>query len=178
MELVFLTSETTEYNEQAARLLSAVFPHSYADSAKEEISLCVQEDRVAIAMVSEGQLRGFVGAIPQYGVTGWELHPLVVSEDCRSQGIGTALCEALERCLSERGCITIYLGSDDENGSTSLSNTNLFENTFEKIAGIQNLNRHPFEFYQKIGYKIVGVTPDANGIGKPDIWLAKSLIHK
>jgi aminoglycoside 6'-N-acetyltransferase I len=34
---------------------------------------------------------------------------------------------------------------------------------------------HPYEFYQKLGYVIVGVIPDANGPGKPDILMAKSL---
>jgi aminoglycoside 6'-N-acetyltransferase I len=29
------------------------------------------------------------------------------------------------------------------------------------------------KFYQKLGYVIVGVIPDANGPGKPDIMMAK-----
>ena len=52
----------------------------------------------------------------------------------------------------------------------------MFQDTFEKIKNIQNLKGHPYTFYQKVGYQIVGVIPNANGIGKPDIWLAKSLI--
>jgi len=38
---------------------------------------------------------------------------------------------------------------------------------------IQNIGGHPYKFYEKTGYKIVGVFPDANGVGKPDIWMAK-----
>jgi aminoglycoside 6'-N-acetyltransferase I len=48
----------------------------------------------------------------------------------------------------------------------------------ENIKNIKNLKRHPYEFYQKLGYTIVGVVPDANGIGKPDIVMAKSLYEK
>jgi hypothetical protein len=40
-------------------------------------------------------------------------------------------------------------------------------------APIQNLGRHPFEFYRKVGFVIAGVLPDANGFGKPDIFMAK-----
>jgi aminoglycoside 6'-N-acetyltransferase I len=29
------------------------------------------------------------------------------------------------------------------------------------------------EFHQKLGYTVVGVVPDANGPGKPDISMAK-----
>lgn len=60
-------------------------------------------------------------------------------------------------------------------GNTTLGNTTLFEDTFEKIKNIKNIQKHPFEFYQKMGYQIVGVIPDANGIGKPYIWMAKSI---
>jgi aminoglycoside 6'-N-acetyltransferase I len=105
----------------------------------------------------------------------WELHPLVVKEEYRGRGIGKALVNDLEEKVKERGGLTIWLGTDDEDNSTSLSNTDLYENLYEKIANIRNLKRHPFTFYQKMGFIIVGVMPDANGIGKPDIYMAKKV---
>ena len=177
MEVIVLSKETDDYNKQAADLLVQAFPNSYSSCSEEEINKCLEEDSVAIAAVDGEALMGFVGAIPQYGVTAWELHPLVVDEKYRLQGIGKKLCATLELMLKERGCVTVYLGSDDENNATTLSNTNLFRDTFDQINKIKNIKNHPFEFYQKIGYQIVGVIPDANGIGKPDIWLAKSLVY-
>ena len=56
---------------------------------------------------------------------------------------------------------------------TSLAGVDLFENLWDKIKNIQNLKGHPFEFYQKMGYVITGVVPDANGKGKPDIMMSK-----
>ena len=41
------------------------------------------------------------------------------------------------------------------------------------MARIRNLKDHPFEFYLRLGFRIAGVLPDANGFGKPDIFLAK-----
>ncbi len=178
MKMIPLTRSTGGYNQQAAELLRQAFPHSYDDCAEEEILLCLEAERVALAAVEGEALLGFVGAIPQYGITGWELHPLVVRRDARGRGIGAKLCFALEDILRDRGCVTVYLGSDDENGDTTLFGANLFEDTFEKIKSIQNLHGHPYEFYQKLGYRIVGITPDANGLGKPDIWLAKSLVRR
>lgn len=43
------------------------------------------------------------------------------------------------------------------------------------FSHIRNLRDHPYEFYPKMGFAIVGVMPDANGIGKPDIFMAKRL---
>ena len=71
--------------------------------------------------------------------------------------------------------MTITLGSDDEDGMTSLANIDLYEDLWEKIRDIKDLKHHPYEFYQKLGYIIIGVVPDANGIGKPDILMAKKI---
>jgi aminoglycoside 6'-N-acetyltransferase I len=175
MHLKQLSIENKHYIKDAAELLREAFPQSYLDSADDEILSCLEEGKIVIGAIENSKLIGFVGAIPQYNETAWELHPLVVSASHHLKGIGRQLCIELEKILKSKGCLTIYLGSDDETGSTTLGNTNLFEDTFEKVQNIKNLKNHPYEFYQKIGYKIVGVIPDANGIGKPDIWMAKSI---
>jgi aminoglycoside 6'-N-acetyltransferase I len=102
---------------------------------------------------------GWIGARPAYGVTGWELHPLVVDPTRQGQGLGRALVMALEAQVRERGGVTIFLGSDDEDGMTSLAGVDLFPDVTEHIRRIRNLKRHPYEFYQKMGYAIVGVFP-------------------
>lgn len=175
MKVCIFEKNSSKFLKEASELLVESFPHSYSDCAIEEIENCLSEDKIAIMAVENDQLIGFVGAIPQYGVTGWELHPIVVSKTHQYKGIGALLIKALEIEVAKRGGITIYLGTDDETNMTSLSNNDLYEDTFTKIENIRNYNRHPYEFYVKMGYKIVGVIPDANGVGKPDIWMAKRI---
>jgi aminoglycoside 6'-N-acetyltransferase I len=103
----------------------------------------------------------------------WELHPIVVRPDQQKQGIGRALIADFEQQVKARGGLTIQLGTDDEDHMTTLSGVDLYDNLWEKIANIRNLKGHPYEFYQKCGYKIIGVMPDANGRGKPDIYMGK-----
>lgn len=86
---------------------------------------------------------------------------------------GRDLVTDLERLVGELGGTTIYLGKDDEDNMTSHSDKDLYPNEFEHLSNIENLGGHPFSFYQKIGFSIVGVIPDANGPGKPDIIMAK-----
>jgi len=121
----------------------------------------------------QGKVLGFIGAMPQYGLTGWELHPLVVVHSYRRKGIGTSLIRTMEKMVADRGGITLYAGSDDESGQTSLANCDLYDDLWTHVRQIKNLREHPYSFYLKLGYTIVGVIPDANGYGKPDIWLAK-----
>jgi aminoglycoside 6'-N-acetyltransferase I len=109
-------------------------------------------------------------------VTAGNCIPLVVSPAHQRQGIGRQLVADLEEQVHQRGGITLYLGSDDEMGLTSLSNTDLYPNPLEHLAKLQDLRGHPFSFYQKVGFAVVGVIPDANGWGKPDIFLAKRIL--
>lgn len=174
MHIIDLTAEMTDYTARLSQLLAQVFPQAYADSGDEQVVKLLQKDRIALAAIEEGALIGFVGAIPVYDAA-WELHPLLVDPAHQRRDAGAQLVAELERRLIPKGCLTVYLGSDDEDDATTLSNTDLFVDTFDKIRSIRNLKGHAYEFYQKQGYQIVGVLPDANGVGKPDIWIAKSL---
>ena len=106
---------------------------------------------------------------PRFG----ELHPLVVRPEVRRRGIGRALVADLETRIRERGAMTLWLGSDDVTNMTTLSGVDVYPNVLEHLANIENLRNHPYEFYQKLGFSIIGAMPDANGWGKPDIYLAK-----
>jgi aminoglycoside 6'-N-acetyltransferase I len=81
----------------------------------------------------------------------------------------------LEALVRARGGLTLILGSDDETNMTSLGGVDLYSNLFDHLQKIRNLKGHPYEFYQKLGFVISGVVPDANGPGKPDILMAKKM---
>ncbi len=169
--------------QQAAAILLAVFPQFWTDleMALEEVHASLEPGHVSrVAVDEDGNVLGWIAAIPQYGdpphVTGWELHPLVVDPRQQGQGIGRALVTDLEQQVAALGGVIIYLGTDDEGGSTSLSGADLYNDLYAHVLAIRNLNRHPYEFYQKCGFTVVGVIPDANGIGKPDILMAKRII--
>ncbi len=178
IEIHKLTAYQYDWIHQAADLLTEAFPHSWPEhkAAAEEVYEALEENKIALVATENGKVTGFIGAMPKYGMTGWELHPLVVSQVSRGKKIGARLVKALEQEIFTRGGIMIYLGTDDERAATSLSGCNLYDGTFEKIMNIENYKNHPYEFYQKQGYQIVGVFPDANGLGKPDIWMAKRLV--
>lgn len=179
MQIFLYTEEHSQYLPQAAAILAEAFPHAYGNyesEAMEELQDILAEDGFLVLAVEASEVAGFVGAMPQYGVTGWELHPLAVKPAFHKQGIARQLVAALEAEILQRGGIMVYLGTDDEFFTTSLSQGDLFENTFEKIQQIRNIKGHPYEFYQKVGYQIVGVLPDANGMCRPDIFMAKRLI--
>lgn len=183
MQIKTLQKEDEKYILQAAQLLVDGFkgnwPHAWPDleAALEEVYECLSADRICrIAVDENDNVLGWIGGISQYDGNVWELHPLVVDINHRKKGIGKLLVNDLEEQVRERGGITIQLGSDDENNMTSLSNVNLYDNLLDRIRDIKNLKGHPYEFYMNLGFKIIGVMPDANGLGKPDIYLGKRVI--
>jgi len=162
--------------------LRAHWPDAWPDmaAALDEVGEALADDRICRAAVDEdGLLLGWIGGIPGgYSGRVWELHPLVVRRERQGEGIGRALVRDLEAHVRERGAQTLWLGTDDEDDMTTLSGVNLYEDLPGHIARIGNLKGHPYEFYQKCGFVIAGVVPDANGPGKPDILMAKRIVQE
>ncbi len=180
MHIIDLPADNQELIKQAATLLVQGFkehwPNAWPDmdTALEEVRRCLGPGRInRVAVHEDRTLLGWVGASREYQGHAWELHPLVVHPDHQRKGIGQTLVADLEIRVREQGGITMYLGTDDEDHMTSLSNVDLYPDVAGHIARVTNLRGHPYEFYQKLGYVIVGVIPDANGLGKPDIIMAK-----
>ena len=178
MQIIDLCPEDTNLIQQAATLLFESFQENWSGawsnihSALQEVQDFFVADRIIRVAVNNVVL-GWIGGIEHYNGHVWELHPLVVHSNFRRQGIGRTLVTDLEDRVRKRGGITLWVGTDDEDNMTTLGGVDLYPNLFDAIANIKNLRGHPYEFYQKLGFVIVGVMPDANGQGKPDIYMAK-----
>jgi aminoglycoside 6'-N-acetyltransferase I len=146
------------------------------ESGLAEVRESLDPERISrIAVDDVGTVLGWVGGIPQYDGHVWELHPLVVAPAYQRQGIGCALVADLEAETRRRGGLTLWLGSDDEDCRTSLGGVDLYPDVLAHLAMLRDLTGHPFTFYQRVGFVVVGAVPDANGRGKPDIYMAKRL---
>lgn len=176
--IVDLTPDRAALLEQAAELLVQRMPEGWPDveAARREVRDMLDPARIARGYVHGKTLLGWVGAMEHYPNHVWELHPLVVREDSERRGVGRALVRDLEDRVRALGIHTMFVGSDDELGLTSLSNTDLYPDVIGHLARLQNLREHPIAFYQKLGYSVIGVMPDANGFGQPDIYLARRLL--
>lgn len=179
MEIVDLATQPDGVREQAATLLVAGFdePRGWPTVAlaRDEIAAVIR-DGFARAMMDGEALLGWVGGLPEYHSRVWELHPIVVRREHRRRGIGRALVAAFETEAARRGALTATLGTDDDSGMTSLADVDLYADVPRHIAELRDLGRgHPFLFYRKLGYVVTGVMPDANGRGRPDIYMSKPI---
>lgn len=174
-----LASTDEDAMQQVARLLVEAFRgHSPwvpdAERALEEVRESFETGRVSrVARGADGSVVGWIGAIPQYSGHVWEVHPVAVRRDMQRRGIGRLLLADIEQLAAAAGVTTLWLGADDEDGRTSLTNLDPYPDVLAAVAAIRNLGDHPFEFYQKCGFALVGMLPDANGLGRPDIFMAK-----
>jgi aminoglycoside 6'-N-acetyltransferase I len=179
MPIIDLRRENINHIEAAAQVLWRGFQEislgwPTIEAAREEVLECTAPEGIARAYLDDqGRLLGWIGGRSEYDGHVWELHPLVVDPDSQGQGIGSALVADFELQVAARQGLTIMLGTDDETNRTSLGGAEVYPEVWRAIAGLENRQRHPFEFYQKQGFVVVGIIPDANGYGKPDILMAK-----
>jgi aminoglycoside 6'-N-acetyltransferase I len=176
--------ETTEaQRERAAAVLVAAFTHMPSAwrglaEAREEVGEFLRDpERRAWAALDGDALVGWVGAIPSHGAHAWELHPLAVDPARQRAGVGTRLVRALEAAARDAGVVTVWLGTDDDFGGTTAHGADLYADPGGHVARLAPLASspapHPVTFYRKLGYAVVGVLPDVNGPGRPDIFMAR-----
>jgi aminoglycoside 6'-N-acetyltransferase I len=180
MRIGDLAGESPEIQRAAAKLLCEAFaegpssPWTDASAAMDEVLASTGRGRLARAAIDDDErLAGWVGAISTYDGHVWEVHPLVVRADRRRQGVGRALLQDLEREVQRLGGLTLWVGTDDDRGVTSVGGRDLYPDPLGHLAQLEGASGHPFHFYRKIGFVLAGVVPDANGPGLPDILLAK-----
>jgi aminoglycoside 6'-N-acetyltransferase I len=175
-----LRADDADAIDQAATLLIEAFPHwlSTMEVARDEVMQALEQDRICLVAQAHDQILGWIGGIPEYSHA-WELHPLVVRADARRTGVGTSLVRALEERVREAGALTLYLGTDDDRPvpGTSAGGVELFPDVLSHAVNLRVID-HPAGFYMRLGFEVVGLIPDANGLGKPDILLAKRVNGK
>lgn len=176
MKIIDLLKDDKDKINQTASLLQESFEAwSTFELAINEVIESLQDNKISRVLINdECVVLGWIGAQSQYNGNVWELHPLVIKKDYRRNGFGKMLVEDLEKQVEQRGGVTILLGSDDESNQTNVSNQNLYSELPSFIKNFYSKD-HPVNFYMKLGFVIIGIIPDANGIGKPDILMAKQV---
>ena len=177
MQIADLAGQPDAIREQAAALLVEEFSQPAGwptlELAREEVAAVLAQG-FARAAVDGPVLIGWIGGLPEYRRTRLGTAPDGRAARYRKRGIGRRLAEAFEAEIASRGALTATLGTDDDSGMTSLSEVDLYGDVPRQIAELRDLGRgHPFLFYRRLGYVVTGVMPDANGRGKPDIYMSK-----
>ncbi len=177
--LAGLSAGPPAWPEQAASLLKACFPgedgYPTSKKARAEVNDLRENATCLIIAVDAAGVAGLVGGLEAYRGRVWELHPLAVRADRRGQGIGGHLVRMLEEEALLAGAGTVILGTDDTEERTSIGGRSILPGALESLRCLRDTGGHPFAFYLKLGYEVTGVVPDANGPGKHDILMSKSL---
>jgi aminoglycoside 6'-N-acetyltransferase I len=181
LEIVPFEAISMTQRAAAASLLTRAFDHqpsswrTLAEASREVDSFFDDPERSALAALEGARLVGWVGLVRTYA-RAFELHPIAVDPARQRQGFGAKLVSAVERLARSEGALTLYLGSDDDFGGTTLFGADAFPDVLKSLAGAAPTARgHPMGFYLKLGFALCGLVPDANGPGMPDILMAKRL---
>lgn len=145
------------------------------DAARAEIADALGDDKIALAARDgQGALVGWIAAGHDWGAI-WEIHPVIVALDHQGRGHGRRLVREVERLAAEAGARTMVLSTSDTVGATSLAGADLYDDVAGHLARFAVHRPHAAAFWLRMGYALVGVTPDAEGPGKPSLSFARRL---
>ena len=163
---------------EVLRTALAHLPSGYAEpgAAEAEVELRrLQDEWLGYAALEGEDLLGWIGALRTYS-HGWEIHPLVVAPAWQGRGVGSALLAALEARARAEGMLTLFLGSDDDYGGTTLFGRDPWNDVLAAARTVEpSPVGHALGFYRRHGFEVVGLLPDVSGPGRPDLLMAKRL---
>jgi len=147
------------------------------DGAMQEIQQASEEGILTSVAFDNGVPTGWIAA-QHHGYGSWEIHPLLVDPAAGGRGYGKILVQDIERKIRSHGGISVFLSTSDATHSTNLSDVDLYSDPLEALRKIDVRDTdcgHAYQFWQRVGFTVVGVIPDAEGCGVPSINLAKKL---
>lgn len=178
-EIVDLDTNDSELVEQLAKITFEAFKENSPDwvpeigLARNQVLDAGSPGRLGRVVMADGRVAGWVGLIK--GKRVWEIHPIAVAIEHQFKGLGHLLVEDVASIAKRAGALTLYAGTSDEVGTTNLFGVDLYIDPANSISNIQATGRNPFKFWQNAGFTVVGLMPDAEGVGKPGIELARRL---
>lgn len=178
MKFIELKKLSNTQINQCAKLLNEELSNGWetVNEAMIEIEDLLKSDGYFYALILDEILLGWGGILPSYHGNVYEIHPMVIKSSFQNKGYGGLLIKHLEDKARSLGGLTIYAASDDEfdDRKSSLRDVDGYNEIYDKMKTFDPLN-HPARFYMKNGYQLIGIMPDANGIGKHDLILGKKL---
>lgn len=179
-EIVDLLPSDEDHVNEIAQFLYECF-RKYApewvpdlESCKKEIQESFQPGRRSRVLLTEdGRAAGWIGAITDEHL--WEIHPIAVSPQDQRLGYGRMLVTDFISLAKESGAVAVWAGTSDETHSTSFSRIDLYRNASTALENFNAPEDHPVNFWSKVGFSLVGVMPDEEGLGKPGIHFAKRI---
>ena len=180
MEISNLRKDNLRHIEQIEQFLFACFQKYSPDwlptieACREEILETLEDGKSScVALNHRGDAVGWIGAIHDDDV--WEIHPIAVSKQAQRSGVGRLLVEHMCEMAKCHGATAIWAGTSDEVGATSFSKIDLYTDLVGGLTNISAPDDHAIQFWLKMGFSIIGVQPDGEGLGKPSIHFAKRL---
>ena len=171
-----LIQQTAQIAYETSQTISKIWLPDM-DAALEEVYDSLNQDEgVSRVLLIDNTVAAWIGIFPLYSKI-VEIHPLIVNPAYQNRGLGRRMVAQAIAWAERRGALTLFVGTSDETMATSLSllGIGLYGNPGGAIANFHQLKSHPCGFWLKMGFRIVGVLPDAEGPGMPNIMLAKPL---
>ncbi len=140
--------------------------------AQEKVFESLSGGRRSRVLIDENRTAlGWIGAIVDENV--WEIHPIAVAPQAQRNGYGARLVNDIVLLAKASGAVAVWAGTSDETQSTSFSKFDLYREAARAMENVEAAPGHAVNFWLKMGFSLVGVIPDEEGLDRPGILFAK-----